>query len=96
MVYRETGGNTMNKLFAALMRLRVLVLLMVLLVALFTGITLFRVHASACTAWDHCPITQRYGQNEEHGVDLWTQGLPITALQRFGVCFQSLYLEYGL
>jgi hypothetical protein len=70
-----------NTFFAALMRLRVLVLLAVFLAALFGGITFFRVaHASACSEWDHCPITQRYGQNQEHGVDLWTQGLPVTAL----------------
>ena len=70
----------MNKFLAALMRLRMLVLLTVLLVALFAGFTMFRAHAAACTQWDHCPITQRYGQNEEHGVDLLTEGLPITAL----------------
>ena len=73
----------MNKLFTTLLRLRGLVLLAVLLVTLLGGFTLFRAHASSassCTQWDHCPITQRYGQNQEHGVDLWTQGLPITAL----------------
>jgi hypothetical protein len=70
----------MNKIFAVLVRMRVLVVLTVLLVVLFSGITLFRAHASACTQWDHCPITQRYGQNMEHGVDLLTEGLPITAL----------------
>jgi hypothetical protein len=76
-----------NKLLAALMRLRVLVLLTVLLAALFTGITLFRAHASSCAAWDHCPVTQRYGQNYEHGVDLWTQGLPVTALRSGTITF---------
>ncbi len=70
----------LNKLFAALMRFRMFVMLAVLLAMLFTGITLFRAHASACSEWDHCPVTQRYGQNYEHGVDLWTQGLPIKAL----------------
>src|SRR5436305_13210458 len=87
MVYRETGGNTMNKLRATLMRLRALVLLTVLLATLFAGITLFRAHASSCTAWYHCPITQRYGQNQEHGVDLWTQGLPVTALRSGTITF---------
>jgi len=77
----------MNKLLATLMRLRVLVLLTVLLAALFTGITLFRAHASSCAEWNHCPITQRYGQNEEHGVDLWTQGLPVQALQSGTITF---------
>lgn len=77
-----------NKLFGILVRLRVLILLAVLLATLFVGITLFRAHAaSACTEWDHCPITQRYGQNEEHGVDLWTQGLPITALRSGTITF---------
>ncbi|HVB25792.1 MAG TPA: hypothetical protein VNG51_27895 [Ktedonobacteraceae bacterium] len=77
----------MNKLFAALMRLRVLVLLTVLLAALFAGITLFGAHASSCSQWDHCSVTQRYGQNEEHGADLWTQGLPVTALRSGTITF---------
>ncbi len=77
----------MNKLLATLMRLRIFVLLTVLFVTLFTGITLFRAHASSCTEWNHCPITQRYGQNGEHGVDLWTQGLPITALRSGTITF---------
>lgn len=79
--------KNMNKFHAALMRLRLFILFGVVLVALFSGITLFRAHASACTAWDHCPITQRYGQNMEHGVDLWTEGLPITALQSGTITF---------
>ena len=70
----------MNKLFATLLRFRGLVLLSVLLVTLLGSITIFQAHASSCSQWYHCPITQRYGQNQEHGVDLWTQGLPITAL----------------
>ena len=77
----------MNKRLATLMRLRVLVLLTVLLATLLAGITLFGAHASTCAEWDHCPITQRYGQNEEHGVDLWTQGLPITALLSSTITF---------
>lgn len=77
----------MNRLLAALMRLRGLVLLTVLLATLFAGITLLRAHANTCTEWDHCPITQRYGKNEEHGVDLWTQGLPITALRSDTITF---------
>jgi len=77
----------MNKLLVALMRLRVLVLLTVLLATLFAGITLFRAHASTCAEWDHCPLTQRYGQNQEHGVDVWTQGLPITALRSGTITF---------
>src|SRR5436305_7953062 len=89
MVYRETGGNTMNKLRATLMRLRVLVLLTVLLATLLAGITLFRAHASSCAEWNHCPITQRYGHNQEHGVDLWTQGLPVTALRSGTITFSQ-------
>lgn len=77
----------MNQRLAALMRLRGLVLLTVLLATLFAGITLLRAHANTCTEWDHCPITQRYGQNGEHGVDLWTQGLPITALRSGTITF---------
>jgi hypothetical protein len=78
----------MNKLFVALMRFRMFVLLTVLLATLFAGITLFRAHASSCTQWYHCPITQRYGQNQEHGVDLWTHGLPITALRSGTITFR--------
>jgi hypothetical protein len=71
----------MNKLFAVLLRLRVLALLLaVLLATLVAGATFNRAHASACAQWNQCPITQRYGQNAEHGVDVWTQGLPVTAL----------------
>ena len=77
----------MNKLLAALMRLRVLVLLTVLLATLLAGITLFGAHARTCAKWDHCPITQRYGQNAEHGVDLLTQGLPVTALRSGTITF---------
>ncbi len=70
----------MNRVFLALIRLRGLILLAMLLATLVTGVTLFQAHASSCSEWDHCPITQRYGQNEEHGVDLATHGLPIMAL----------------
>ena len=71
----------MNKLFVALLRFRMVVMLVaVLLVTFFSGITLFRAHASGCSVWYQCPITQQYGQNMEHGVDLLTEGLPITAL----------------
>src|SRR5207248_5296125 len=64
-----------------------LVLLTVLLATLLAGITLFGAHASTCAEWDHCPITQRYGQNAEHGVDLLTQGLPVTALRSGTITF---------
>lgn len=59
----------------------VLLVIAALAMALFVGIRLAPGHAAACSQWYHCPITQRYGQNYEHGVDLWTQGLPVTALR---------------
>ncbi len=80
MVHIELERSTMNKLFVALLRFRMLVMLAVLLVTFFSGITLFQAHASGCSEWDYCPIIQSYGQNYEHGVDLATHGLPITAL----------------
>jgi hypothetical protein len=79
----------MNKQLATFMRLRILVLLMVLVATLFVGITLFGAHASSCAEWNHCPLTQRYGQNEEHGVDVWTQGLPVTALLSGTITFSQ-------
>jgi hypothetical protein len=51
-----------------------------LLCALFVGVHFVTTHAATCTTWYHCPVTQRYGQNQEHGVDLATHGLAITAL----------------
>lgn len=33
-----------------------------------------------CAVWDRCKVTQHYKQNEEHGIDLYTHYLPITAL----------------
>src|SRR5436305_14940266 len=95
MVYRATGGYIMNKLFVALMRFRMFVMLTVLLATLFAGITLFQAHASTCTRWYYCPITQRYGQNMEHGVDLWTHGLPIPALRSCMLSFRREEGGYG-
>ena len=90
MVHIELERNSMNKFFVALLRLRmVVVLVAVLLVTFFSGFTLFRAHASGCSVWYHCPITQSYGQNYEHGVDLWTQGLPITALLSGTITFSQ-------
>lgn len=40
-----------------------------------------------CRVWDRCPITQYYGQNGEHGIDLFTDGLPITAMLSGTVTF---------
>ncbi len=91
----------MNKHFATLLRLRVRVLLPVLLVTLFVGTAFFagpgllKAHASACSEWDHCSITQSYGQNLEHGVDLWTEGLPITALLSGTITFSHEECWYG-
>lgn len=65
-----------------LLRLFSLVLLLAAMAtALFVGVRAMPGHAAACSVWYHCPITQRYGTNLEHGVDLWTQGLPVTALR---------------
>lgn len=83
----ELERSNLNKLFVALMRFRMLFLLMIVIAMFTTGITAFRAHASSCTVWYHCAITQRYGQNYEHGVDLWTHGLPITALQSGTITF---------
>ncbi len=89
MVHIELERSNMNKVFVALLRFRMLVILIVLLTTFFTGITLFRAHASSCSVWYQCPITQRYGQNYEHGVDLWTHGLPITALRSGTITFSN-------
>lgn len=79
----------MNTSFTTAMAVRVPVLLAVLLAALLWGLPLVGVHASPCVQWEHCPITQRYGHNGEHGVDLWTQGLPITALRAGTITFSQ-------
>lgn len=64
-----------------LLRMRLLVLILVLvLVLVCVGVSLVRVRAlTLCTVWYHCPITRYYGQYQEHGTDLFTHGLPITA-----------------
>ncbi len=87
MVHIELERHNMNKVSGVLMRFRMLVVLAVLLTTLFTGFMLFRAHASSCSVWYQCPITQQYGQNYEHGVDLWTHGLPITALRSGTITF---------
>ena len=90
MVHIELERSSMNKFFVALFRFRMVVILVaVLLVTFFSGFTLFRAHASGCSVWYHCPITQSYGQNYEHGVDLWTNGLPITALLSGTITFSQ-------
>lgn len=68
-------------------RLRTSLLVVVLLLSLFVGVTQFSALASPCSTWSHCPISQYYGQNYEHGVDLLTHGLPITALLSGTVTF---------
>ncbi len=67
--------------------LRLAVVVSALAVALFVGVRFIPSQASACSTWYRCPITQRYGQNMEHGVDLWTQGLPVTALRSGTITF---------
>lgn len=63
-----------------LIKYRTLLILTVLLLALFGGVSSFSAQASSCSAWFRCPITQYFEQKQEHGVDLATHGLPITAL----------------
>lgn len=77
----------MNKVGTTIMRFRALILAGVLLLALFAGVTLFRAHANSCSVWYRCPVTQKYGVHYEHGVDLWTQGLPVTALRSGRITF---------
>jgi hypothetical protein len=64
-----------------------LLLLAAMSTALFVGVRFVPGHAASCSVWSRCPITQRYGQNYEHGVDLWTQGLPVTALRSGTITF---------
>lgn len=72
----------MDTIFSTLVRFRTLLLIGVLLSTLLVGIAFSRLqsHAALCTSWYTCPVTQSYGHNWEHGVDLYTHGLPITAL----------------
>jgi len=63
-------------------------LLLVLAVSLASGLVLHS-RASTCAVWYQCPISQYYGQNQEHGVDLLTHGLPITALLSGVVTFDA-------
>lgn len=67
--------------------LRLAIVVSALAVALFVGVRFIPSQASACSVWSKCPVTQRYGQNMEHGTDLWTQGLPVTALRSGVVTF---------
>jgi hypothetical protein len=64
-----------------------LLVMAALVAALFVGVRLVPSHAAACSVWYRCPVTQRYGHNNEHGVDLLTQGLPITALRSGTITF---------
>lgn len=71
----------MSRISKVLMRFRVAIVLVVILLAAFVvGIKLIPSQAAPCAIWHHCPITQYFGQNQEHGVDLATHGLSITAL----------------
>ena len=57
--------------------------------ALFVGVRTGTSQAAQCSVWYRCPVTQRYGQNWEHGVDLATHGLAIGALRSGVVTFDS-------
>lgn len=68
--------------------LRLAIVVTALAVALFVGVRFISMEATGpCIHWYHCPITQKYGVNQEHGVDLATHGLPITALRSGTVTF---------
>ena len=70
----------MYKRLKVLVTLKSVIVLFAMLIAIFGGISYFSARASECSVWNRCPITQYFGQNQEHGVDLATHGLPITAL----------------
>lgn len=72
------------------MRLLAVVLMAITTVtALFVGVRFIPSKAAQCGIWDHCPISQRYGVNNEHGVDLLTHGLPIGALKSGTITFDK-------
>lgn len=65
------------------MAVRQVLLLVMVLCALGVGVKLFQAEAQ-CSPWYRCPISQYFGASaeygREHGDDLLTHGLPITAL----------------
>lgn len=62
-------------------RTKILVFVALFVIASTTFISLKILPSQAqCAIWNHCPVTQVFGQNQEHGVDLATHGLAITAL----------------
>lgn len=69
-------------------RLLATVLLMAMVLSGLTTMVVGSAQAStSCTVWYKCPVTQVFRQNAEHGVDLLTHGLPITALLSGTVTF---------
>lgn len=65
---------THSKLFA-------IMLLFAVMVASFASAAISGAFAwGGCTRWYACPISQYFGHYQEHGVDLLTHGLVITAL----------------
>lgn len=63
----------------------------IMFAALFVGIAVRNTQASSCSVWYQCSITQYFGQRTEyggeHGVDLWTHGLPVTAIRSGTITF---------
>lgn len=60
--------------------LRQALVALALIGALGIGVTAHFVAQAQCAPWYRCPISQYYGQNQEHGVDILTHGLSISAL----------------
>jgi hypothetical protein len=64
--------------------LNILLVVGALCLTLFVGNTLYLTFASSCNPWYKCPISQYYGApteyGGEHGIDVLTHGLVITAL----------------
>jgi hypothetical protein len=71
----------------SLPRLVAVVLIAAVIASALIGVRVFTTQAAQCSQWYHCPISQRYGQNYEHGVDLLTHGLAITALRSGTITF---------
>lgn len=63
-----------------------------LAVGIFVGVSRPGAHASSCSVWYRCPVSQFYGHlpghwSLEHGTDLLTHGLVITAFLSGTVTF---------
>jgi hypothetical protein len=71
-----------------LLRLFSVLLLLFIVASAFIGVHV-ATQAAQCNQWYHCPITQRYGVNYEHGADIAAHGLPVTALRSGWITFDS-------